>query len=195
MSRVATTLVDLYLLSHALARFELKHQGFPVVEAIDNLGLDLVPHYLSAIPGRDPWDRPYAYQPHKVLVQRPTTTQTPITDSYELSAKVVSPRTGELIPVRVFNGTFVEAPLKIVIPVLSLRKYARYPGPAADTRQALKMFGLARPLELAKWVAIRIIEDLGDPRSIPHLKRFIGFNEPERLRQVARDAVARHQQR
>lgn len=191
MRRLATSYLDLYLLSHALARFELRHHGYPLVATPGDLTTVLVPAYLSRIPERDPWGRLYSYDTHKVLVSRHPKVKAPLTDSYELKAQVIDPETGFLLPLSLFNGTFIEAPIERIPALLALREYPSYPGPADDVRGALKMFGLQRPLELVKLVALRVIEDMGDRHSLPHLKHFLRFNEPERLKTVARDALRR----
>lgn len=193
MPRAATTLVDLYLLSHALARFELAHHGYPCVATPKELTPDLVPTYLARVPATDPWGRPYAYRTHQVLLRRHPKAKARLSDSYELSAGIIEPTSGHLLPVRIFNGTFVEVPHTVAVGLLRLRDYPRYAGAAGDMRAALKMFRLARPLELVKLVALRAIEDTADRQAAADLTAFIRFNEPESLRLLAREALGRLQ--
>lgn len=190
--RLATTMLDTYLLSHALARFELAHHGYPIVPELAAMADDLVPSYMSRVPHEDPWGRPYVYKPHRVLVRRHPKSKHKLTDSYELTVKLVEPDTGELLPLRIFNGAVVEAPTRVTSRLLALREYPRYPGPASDVRHALTMFGLARPLELVKLAALRVLEDLGERQCLPELETFLRFNEPERLKSLARAMVDRY---
>lgn len=192
MDRVATTFIDLFLTTHALARFELAHSGYPLVHGMVELSPDLVPTYLARVPMKDPWDRPYRYDPHKVLVAKHPKASAPLTDSYELAARIPSPRSGELLTVRLFNGTFVEAATELVAPLLGLRSYPKYSGSVVNGKQAMKMFGLARPLELAKLVALRAMEDTADAALLPELRSFLRFNEPPKLQEIARGIIARY---
>lgn len=191
MQEIATTLIDLYLTSHALARFELKHHGYPLVKDPSWLVAELVPHYLSRIPRKDPWGGAYVYAPHKVLIRSDPKLKSQLTDSYELSAGVREATTGHLLPMRIFNGTFIEAPTIYLTPLLKLRDYPRYPGSTVDVKSSLKMFNLARPLELVKFIVLRTIEDLADRQCAREIAAFQKFNEPVRLRGFARDILER----
>ncbi|MFN7975595.1 MAG: hypothetical protein U0166_25185 [Acidobacteriota bacterium] len=190
-NEIATTLIDTYLTSHALARFELRHHGYPLVKDPSWLVGELVPHYLARIPRKDPWGAPYVYSAHKVLVRKDPKVKSQLTDSYEFSAGIREATTGHLLPLRIFNGTFVEAPTTHLMPLLKLREYARYPGSAADVRHALKMFALARPLELVKFIVLRTVEDLADRQCAHELAAFQKFNEPARLRTFAKEILDR----
>lgn len=192
MDRIATTFIDLLVTVHALARFELAHSGYPFVKSVIELSPDLVPSYLARVPMKDPWDRPYRYEPHDVLLRRHPKASAPLTDSYELSARIPSPRTGEILTIRLFNGTFVETATELVSPLLTLRSYPKYSGSVVNGKQAMKMFGLARPLELAKLAALRAVEDTADAALLPELRSFLKFNEPPKLQEIARGIIARY---